>query len=149
MTSLRLLPYPAGRFQKSAKEVIESKFNPVVWNDMIDSQIWLQCSLVHIFLAPVYSTSVVLQELPENEHLHPPLSITVVDWRAFGRSTLVGNHIINNLKAFKYTPPPALPAPIQTHAPPKFSDTPGPAQTPEPPSIEGNNVSVYSLLFLE
>uniref|UniRef100_A0A7N6FDD4 C2 domain-containing protein n=1 Tax=Anabas testudineus TaxID=64144 RepID=A0A7N6FDD4_ANATE len=48
-------------------------------------------------------------ELPENEHLHPPLSITVVDWRAFGRSTLVGNHIINNLRAFKYTPPPAMP----------------------------------------
>ncbi|KAM8858333.1 fer-1-like protein 6 [Synchiropus picturatus] len=48
-------------------------------------------------------------ELPENEHLHPPLSITVVDWRAFGRSTLVGNHILNNLKGFKYTPPPPLP----------------------------------------
>nr|XP_061826902.1 fer-1-like protein 6 isoform X1 [Nerophis lumbriciformis] len=47
-------------------------------------------------------------ELPENEHLHPPLSITVVDWRAFGRSTLVGNHVINNLMTFKYvTPPPA------------------------------------------
>ncbi|CAJ1079021.1 fer-1-like protein 6 [Xyrichtys novacula] len=52
-------------------------------------------------------------DLPEKEHLHPPLSITVVDWRAFGRSTLVGNHIINNLKSFKYVPPPALPAPVQ------------------------------------
>uniref|UniRef100_A0A671Z1A9 Fer-1 like family member 6 n=1 Tax=Sparus aurata TaxID=8175 RepID=A0A671Z1A9_SPAAU len=54
---------------------------------------------------------------------HPFLNltkyVTVVDWRAFGRSTLVGNHIINNLKAFKYTPPPALPAPVQTHQPPK------------------------------
>ncbi|KAG7463981.1 hypothetical protein MATL_G00182400 [Megalops atlanticus] len=50
-------------------------------------------------------------ELPENEHLHPPLSITVVDWRAFGRSTLVGNHVINSLKQFKYTPPPLPPAP--------------------------------------
>uniref|UniRef100_A0A3P8TH69 Fer-1 like family member 6 n=1 Tax=Amphiprion percula TaxID=161767 RepID=A0A3P8TH69_AMPPE len=57
----------------------------------------------------------LVDELPENEHLHPPLSITVVDWRAFGRSTLVGNHIINNLKAFKYTPPPAPPAALQTH----------------------------------
>uniref|UniRef100_A0A3Q3F5Z8 Fer-1 like family member 6 n=1 Tax=Kryptolebias marmoratus TaxID=37003 RepID=A0A3Q3F5Z8_KRYMA len=53
-------------------------------------------------------------ELPEKEHLHPPLSITVVDWRAFGRSTLVGNHIINNLKAFKYTPPPAPPPALPT-----------------------------------
>ncbi|KAA8593057.1 hypothetical protein FQN60_018512, partial [Etheostoma spectabile] len=76
-------------------------------------------------------------ELPENEHLHPPLSITVVDWRAFGRSTLVGNHIINNLNAFKYIPPPASPAPIQTHKPPKVTYTPGPALTPDPQSTQG------------
>ncbi|XP_070694676.1 fer-1-like protein 6 [Pempheris klunzingeri] len=75
-------------------------------------------------------------ELPENEHLLPPLSITVVDWRAFGRSTLVGNHIINNLKAFKYTPPPPLPAPVQP--PPRDTHTPGPALTPELQSTEGN-----------
>uniref|UniRef100_A0A7N6B2H0 C2 domain-containing protein n=1 Tax=Anabas testudineus TaxID=64144 RepID=A0A7N6B2H0_ANATE len=61
-------------------------------------------------------------ELPENEHLHPPLSITVVDWRAFGRSTLVGNHIINNLRAFKYTPPPAMPAPVHTRKSQRSSD---------------------------
>ncbi|NWI99660.1 FR1L6 protein, partial [Crypturellus undulatus] len=42
------------------------------------------------------------QELPENELLHPPLSICVVDWRAFGRSTLVGTHTINCLKQFLY-----------------------------------------------
>ncbi|XP_067460357.1 fer-1-like protein 6 [Thunnus thynnus] len=76
-------------------------------------------------------------ELPENEHLHPPLSITVVDWRAFGRSTLVGNHIINNLKAFKYTPPPAPPAPIQTHTPPKVTYSLEPALIPEPQGPEG------------
>lgn len=40
------------------------------------------------------------QELPENELLHPPLSICVVDWRAFGRSTLVGTYTINCLKQF-------------------------------------------------
>ncbi|NXN99007.1 FR1L6 protein, partial [Rhinopomastus cyanomelas] len=39
-------------------------------------------------------------ELPESELLHPPLSICVVDWRAFGRSTLVGTHTINCLKQF-------------------------------------------------
>ncbi|KAG8441622.1 hypothetical protein GDO86_010709 [Hymenochirus boettgeri] len=44
-------------------------------------------------------------ELPENEILHPPLSICVVDWRAFGRSTLVGTHMINCLKQFLYKPP--------------------------------------------
>lgn len=40
------------------------------------------------------------QELPENELLHPPLSICVVDWRAFGRSTLVGTYTINCLKQY-------------------------------------------------
>uniref|UniRef100_A0A670JUU1 Fer-1 like family member 6 n=1 Tax=Podarcis muralis TaxID=64176 RepID=A0A670JUU1_PODMU len=51
-------------------------------------------------------------ELPENELLHPPLSICVVDWRAFGRSTLVGTHTINCLKQFLYKPKelPASPA---------------------------------------
>lgn len=82
---------------------------------------------------------VVLQELPENEHLHPPLSITVVDWRAFGRSTLVGNHIINNLKTFKYSPPPALPPPL--HKPPPVQSTPEAAATPEPHGAEGNVLS--------
>ncbi|XP_037659321.1 fer-1-like protein 6 isoform X1 [Choloepus didactylus] len=49
-------------------------------------------------------------ELPENELLHPPLSICVVDWRAFGRSTLVGTYTINCLKQFlcKSKEPPTL-----------------------------------------
>uniref|UniRef100_A0A669BLS9 Fer-1 like family member 6 n=1 Tax=Oreochromis niloticus TaxID=8128 RepID=A0A669BLS9_ORENI len=81
-------------------------------------------------------------ELPENEHLHPPLSITVVDWRAFGRSTLVGNHIINNLKAFKPIPLPALPAPIRTHKPPKDISTPGPTMTLELHSAEDFRITV-------
>ncbi|XP_015214984.2 fer-1-like protein 6 isoform X2 [Lepisosteus oculatus] len=51
-------------------------------------------------------------ELPENELLHPPLSISVVDWRAFGRSTLVGNHVINSLKQFSYKPPRLPPAAV-------------------------------------
>lgn len=81
--------------------------------------------------------SVVRQELPENEHLHPPLSITVVDWRAFGRSTLVGNHIINNLKAFKYSPPASHT--VQLHKPPEVTHTPRPSLTPEPHSVKGND----------
>uniref|UniRef100_A0AAZ3RIK2 C2 domain-containing protein n=1 Tax=Oncorhynchus tshawytscha TaxID=74940 RepID=A0AAZ3RIK2_ONCTS len=55
--------------------------------------------------------------LPENENLHPPLNISVVDWRAFGRSTVVGNYTINNLKPFKYTHPPALSAPTSPRGP--------------------------------
>lgn len=58
-----------------------------------------------------------MQELPENEYLHPPLTITVVDWRAFGRSTLVGSHVINNLGLFKYTPPPLPLARLQPPEP--------------------------------
>ncbi|KAJ8004431.1 hypothetical protein DPEC_G00135640 [Dallia pectoralis] len=54
-------------------------------------------------------------ELPENENLHPPLNISVVDWRAFGRSTLVGNCVINNLKPFKYTPPRLPPSKRGSH----------------------------------
>uniref|UniRef100_A0A672YX44 C2 domain-containing protein n=1 Tax=Sphaeramia orbicularis TaxID=375764 RepID=A0A672YX44_9TELE len=76
-------------------------------------------------------------ELPENEHLHPPLSITVVDWRAFGRSTLVGNHIINNLKAFTYTPPPLPPAPTPKPTTSKATHFPGSEPMPETQSPEG------------
>lgn len=84
----------------------------------------------------------VAQELPENEHLHPPLSITVVDWRAFGRSTLVGHHIVNNLNAFKYTPPPAPPpaatAAAHTQTSSKALVSLEPGQALEPPAAEGN-----------
>uniref|UniRef100_A0A8C2AA11 Fer-1 like family member 6 n=1 Tax=Cyprinus carpio TaxID=7962 RepID=A0A8C2AA11_CYPCA len=65
-------------------------------------------------------------ELPENEYLLPPLTITVVDWRAFGRSTLVGSHMINNLALFKY-----IPSPIQQ-------------PQPEPKNIAGNARHSYS-----
>lgn len=76
-----------------------------------------------------------MQELPENEYLHPPLTITVVDWRAFGRSTLVGTHVINNLGLFKYMPPSLPPARLQP---------------PEPASIECNGLFFKNLdqLFL-
>ncbi|XP_034534955.1 fer-1-like protein 6 [Notolabrus celidotus] len=73
-------------------------------------------------------------ELPENEQLHPPLSITAVDWRAFGRSTLVGNHVVNNLKAFKYIAPPPPPAPLPAPKPRRVSYTPELDPPPEPPS---------------
>ncbi|KAM6946073.1 fer-1-like protein 6 [Aplochiton taeniatus] len=57
-------------------------------------------------------------ELPEKEHLLPPLSLSVVDWRAFGRSTLVGSHVINNLKTIKYIPPPPRPVASPSLLPP-------------------------------
>ncbi|KAF4082507.1 hypothetical protein AMELA_G00152170 [Ameiurus melas] len=55
---------------------------------------------------PNFSTLVKWFEvdLPENELLHPPLNIRVVDCRAFGRYTLVGSHAISSLRRFIYTP---------------------------------------------
>ncbi|XP_051629726.1 otoferlin [Manacus candei] len=45
-------------------------------------------------------------DLPENELLHPPLNIRVVDCRAFGRYTLVGSHTVTSLRRFGLRPPP-------------------------------------------
>ncbi|XP_059826412.1 fer-1-like protein 6 isoform X1 [Hypanus sabinus] len=45
-------------------------------------------------------TDSFIVELPENEHLHSSLCISVVDWRAFGRSTFIGTHTINSLKRY-------------------------------------------------
>uniref|UniRef100_A0AAZ3P0W1 Otoferlin n=1 Tax=Oncorhynchus tshawytscha TaxID=74940 RepID=A0AAZ3P0W1_ONCTS len=44
-------------------------------------------------------------DLPENELLHPPLNVRVVDCRAFGRYTLVGSHAVTSLRRFIYSPP--------------------------------------------
>ncbi|CAN2391648.1 FerI [Pristimantis euphronides] len=73
-------------------------------------------------------------ELPENEVLHPPLSICVVDWRAFGRSTLVGTHMINCLKQFLYKPPeleaPALPEAEEEAVPAESVSAAPPSDSP-------------------
>ena len=45
------------------------------------------------------------QDLPENELLHPPLNIRVVDCRAFGRYILVGSHAVSSLRRFIYSAP--------------------------------------------
>ncbi|XP_072218040.1 otoferlin isoform X6 [Leuresthes tenuis] len=56
---------------------------------------------------PNFSTLVKWFEvdLPENELLHPPLNIRVVDCRAFGRYILVGSHAVTSLRRFIYSPP--------------------------------------------
>lgn len=41
-----------------------------------------------------------MQELPEQVYLHPPLSIFVVEKRAFGRTVLVGSHVVSNVMKF-------------------------------------------------
>ncbi|XP_076599691.1 fer-1-like protein 4 [Chaetodon auriga] len=42
-------------------------------------------------------------ELPEQTYLHPPLTLFVVEQRAFGRFALVGTHVVQSL--MDYTPP--------------------------------------------
>ncbi|XP_015225069.1 PREDICTED: otoferlin-like [Cyprinodon variegatus] len=54
---------------------------------------------VHDFAVPQ------IKDLPENELLHPPLNIRVVDCRAFGRYILVGSHAVSTLRRFIYSPP--------------------------------------------
>uniref|UniRef100_F6VBD0 C2 domain-containing protein n=1 Tax=Ciona intestinalis TaxID=7719 RepID=F6VBD0_CIOIN len=44
-------------------------------------------------------------DLPEVEYWCPPISITCIDCRAFGRSVLVGTHIISNISKFVFRPP--------------------------------------------
>ncbi|NXB87113.1 FR1L4 protein, partial [Vidua chalybeata] len=39
-------------------------------------------------------------ELPEQIYLHPPLSVFVVEKRAFGRTVLVGSHVVSNVMKF-------------------------------------------------
>ncbi|XP_053105912.1 otoferlin isoform X14 [Hemicordylus capensis] len=68
----------------------------------------VQSSLIQNYKKnPNFSTLVKWFEvdLPENELLHPPLNIRVVDCRAFGRYTLVGSHAVNSLRKFIYRPP--------------------------------------------
>ncbi|XP_040586751.1 otoferlin isoform X5 [Mesocricetus auratus] len=68
----------------------------------------VQSSLIHNYKkSPNFNTLVKWFEvdLPENELLHPPLNIRVVDCRAFGRYTLVGSHAVSSLRRFIYRPP--------------------------------------------
>ncbi|XP_046873889.1 otoferlin-like [Hypomesus transpacificus] len=65
----------------------------------------VQSSLIQNYRKnPNFSTLVKWFEvdLPENELLHPPLNIRVVDCRAFGRYTLVGSHAVTSLRKFIY-----------------------------------------------
>lgn len=40
------------------------------------------------------------QELPELVYLHPPLTVFVMEQRAFGRLVLVGSHVVQSLMHF-------------------------------------------------
>ena len=40
------------------------------------------------------------QDLPEQPYLQPPLSVLVIEHRAFGRTVLVGSHVIPHMLRF-------------------------------------------------
>jgi len=40
------------------------------------------------------------QDLPKQPYLQPPLSILVIERRAFGRTVLVGSHIVSHMVRF-------------------------------------------------
>ncbi|KGL94346.1 Fer-1-like 4, partial [Charadrius vociferus] len=52
-------------------------------------------------------------ELPEQVYLHPPLSIFVVEKRAFGRMVLVGTHVVSDV--MKFSPRELEEEPEDTH----------------------------------
>lgn len=56
--------------------------------------------MANILLSVVCSS---YQELPEQTYLHPPLTLFVMEQRAFGRFALVGTHVVQSL--MDYAPP--------------------------------------------
>ncbi|NXE84938.1 OTOF protein, partial [Cochlearius cochlearius] len=104
-----ILPVPLGIrpvLSKYRVEVIASEHQilmfSIVWGKR--ACVWGQTShSLHPTLDNQHTSA--SQDLPENELLHPPLNIRVVDCRAFGRYTLVGSHAVSSLRKFIYRPP--------------------------------------------
>ena len=60
--------------------------------------LFISCTDTTNLLLPVLSPCVWSnQELPEQAYLHPPLTLFVVEHRAFGRIALVGTHVVQSL----------------------------------------------------
>ncbi|NXK52326.1 OTOF protein, partial [Chauna torquata] len=97
-----ILPVPLGIrpvLSKYRVEVIAQEHQILMFSSKVDMQQKLLCC--HGLGQRTFAS----QDLPENELLHPPLNIRVVDCRAFGRYTLVGSHAISSLRKFIYRPP--------------------------------------------
>ncbi|KAE8576696.1 hypothetical protein XENTR_v10004287 [Xenopus tropicalis] len=63
----------------------------------VESEVILSCKEFPNFTELVKFVDV---ELPEQVYLHPPLSIFVVEKRAFGRSVMVGSAVVSHLMKF-------------------------------------------------
>ncbi|NWH60829.1 OTOF protein, partial [Geococcyx californianus] len=110
-----ILPVPLGIrpvLSKYRVEVIALEHQTLmfttVWGRVMENQLPQPqpcCSQGSSLSHPYNEHTLASQDLPENELLHPPLNIRVVDCRAFGRYTLVGSHAVSSLRKFIYRPP--------------------------------------------
>lgn len=75
-----------------------------------------------------------MQELPEQVYLHPPLSIFVVEQRAFGRTVLVGTHVVSHI--MKFSPKELEELEEEAENPPK-GEFPGLNCAMQPPHMAG------------
>ncbi|NXX81528.1 OTOF protein, partial [Urocolius indicus] len=98
-----ILPVPLGIRPVLSKYRVEV----IAWEHQIVMFIvvWVRTALGSLYPALDNHHTFASQDLPENELLHPPLNIRVVDCRAFGRYTLVGSHAVSSLRKFIYHPP--------------------------------------------
>ncbi|ESN95703.1 hypothetical protein HELRODRAFT_114638 [Helobdella robusta] len=68
---------------------------------IISSSIIRSCRRNPNFSAPIKYVDV---DLPDNDLYCPPITIRCFDCRNFGRFVLVGNHVIDNIRTFIYSP---------------------------------------------
>ncbi|XP_070758115.1 fer-1-like protein 4 [Enoplosus armatus] len=69
-------------------------------------------------------------ELPEQAYLHPPLTLFVVEHRAFGRLALVGSHVVQSLMNF---------------APPELGGEPEEEEEEPKPRVKQNTMKINAL----
>ncbi|NWZ26648.1 OTOF protein, partial [Asarcornis scutulata] len=99
-----ILPVPLGIrpvLSKYRVEVIALEHQILMFSNWITPGLNMGTTMSLKSILPPFAP----QDLPENELLHPPLNIRVVDCRAFGRYTLVGSHAVSSLRKFIYRPP--------------------------------------------
>ncbi|KAM3850594.1 fer-1-like protein 4 [Diretmus argenteus] len=73
-------------------------------------------------------------ELPEQVYLHPPLTVFVVEHRAFGRLALVGTHVVQTL---------------MTYAPPELGEGPEEEEEEPKPQVRKTLAKVNSLTTMK
>lgn len=70
-----------------------------------------------------FPVSCFSQELPEQAYLHPPLTLFVVEQRAFGRLALVGSHVVQSLMDYALKDQEEEPDEDEEEPPPKRKNT--------------------------